>query len=165
MTQDQRPAFRQSLETQTLVKLLSDETHDDTFTYDEISKAIGGDIADHPGSLASARRVVQREKQIVFETVRGVGIKRASDSDIVNGRAKDLAGIRGIARRGLKKIACIKNYDSLPGDVKQRHNVYASGLALLHHATTQSAQAKIEQKVVQSKLKLPVADAIAAISG
>lgn len=161
----ERPIFRQSLETQNVVKLLSDDNHDDLFTYDEISKAIGSDVAGHPGCLVTARRTVQREKQVVFETVRGVGIKRCSDADIVNGRAKDIAGIRGIARRGMKKIACVKNYDALPGDVKQRHNVYASGLALLHHATTNSAQAKIEQKVVQSKLKLPVAEAIAAIGG
>ena len=162
----ERPLFRQSLETQALVKLLSDDKHDPTFTYEELGAVVEGDIRDHKRrpSLYSAFRIVQREKAVVFECIANVGYKRASDSDIVSGRARDLSHIRSTARRGLKKIECIRDVAALSKDKKTELNVLASGLGLVAHVTTAQARGLIEQKVVKSQQRLPVAETIEALS-
>jgi len=159
-----RPQFRQSLETQELVKVLSAKDHADIFTYEELSKAAGVDVQVNRGPLDSARRIVQREASLVFEAVPKIGVKRASDIEIVDGRARDVSRIRNIARRGIKALGCVRNFMSLPKDKQQQHNLTMSGLGLLHHVTTVSAQNKIAAKVETMSKQLPVAETLAALT-
>lgn len=158
-----RPLFRQSLETQKLIKLLSDESHDDTFTYNELSDAAGTDVRRHRGCLETARKSLLRDKQIVFEAIPGVGLKRADDAMIVDARTSDMSRIRNVARRGLKKLACVRDFAQLNGDKQIRFNLLTSGLGMLYHITTPNAQAAIEQVVIQKKTKLPVEETLAAL--
>jgi hypothetical protein len=158
-----RPIFKKSLETQQLEKLLSDETHEPVFTYEEMSKAAGVDVRDRRGCLQSALRIVQREKGLVFECIANVGMKRANDGEIVEGRSRDVSRIRRVAGRGIKKLECVRDVAALPAERRTQMNVMLSGLSVIKHATSAKAQGAIEQVVIRSKTKLPVAESLAAL--
>lgn len=160
----ERPLFRQSLETQALVKLLGDKDHPDVFTYEEMSKAAGTDVIANRNCIGSARRVLLREKQLVFESIPKVGIKRSSDVEIVEGGSKDIARIRNTARRAIKKGGCVRKFAELPKDKQVQHNLQMSAAGLLYHATTTSAQNKIEKQVTTAMQSLPVAETLAALT-
>jgi hypothetical protein len=158
-----RSSYSQSLETQQLVKVLADKAHDPLFTYEEIEKASGVDPRKSQAALASARRIVLRDHGIVFVTVRKVGIKRATDSEIVDGSSSDLSRIRNTSRRALKKLGAVANFAELPADKQREFNVKSSTFAVLHHATTATAQRKLEAAVTKKTETLPVAETLAAL--
>lgn len=157
-----RLAFTRSLETQALVKLLSTDEHADLFTYEELSEAAGID-AKHHGALQSARHIVEREKGVVFETIRNVGIKRASDVEIVDAGCRAVSHIRNTAKRSIAKASCVKSVEALPNEKKAALNSHLTTVGMIHYVTTQSAQKKIEAKVTQTSKDLPVAEALAAL--
>ena len=73
-----------SADTLALYEALKDITIDGMITYANLSDLIGRDVQSEAiGSLTTARRMCQREDQIVFSPVRGVGLKRLDDSGIV----------------------------------------------------------------------------------
>ena len=159
-----RPDFTQSLETQEIVRLLADDKHAALFTYDEICKSSGAnDKDDVRASISSARRILQRDKGIVFVTIIGEGIRRATDAEIVDSTARDVSGIRRTSRRGIERLSKVRDLSGLPRDKKTQFNLATSSLALIHHVTTPSAQAKIESKVEKQNEKLPVAETLAAL--
>lgn len=157
-----RPAFRQSLETQALVRVLSDQTHGDLFSYEELTQAAGVDVQ-HANCLKSARHIVQREQGVVFLVVTGRGLVRANDEQIVDSGAQDITRLRNTARRAIKKASCVKSFAALPHSKQVQHNLQLSSAGLMYHLTTTKAQNKIESRVSDSLQALSVVETINAI--
>lgn len=85
-------------------------------SYARICDVAGCDIGVARPAIASARRILEREK-IVFATVRGVGLRRIDDSEIVRSTEKIKGTIRRASRRGIKRLNAVSSIANLlPSD-------------------------------------------------
>ncbi len=152
---DRKPRFTRSFETQRIIEVLESVEVDKTVTYGTLTKAAGCRIVGGSSPLSSARRILQNNEGKVFVCVPGVGVKRATDEEIVQTGSQVVQHIHRTARRGMLRLACA-NFDALPQGQKQEFNAKASHLAILQHVTTAKSTKRITQAVVESQAKLPV---------
>lgn len=132
-------------------------------TYEVLSEVIGQDVTgDHGrGCLATARRMLQRDSQMVFDAVRGVGLKRLSDAEIVQSGARSVRRVRSAARRGSRLLTSVGDFDSLPASDKLRHNATLSVLGAIEAISSAGSVKKVEQRVTAAS-PLPIAATLAA---
>jgi len=158
MTETKKGIRERSIDTQMLMDRLDKMEVGDVVEYGELTGLIGRDVRpSHSayGNLQSARHALMMEKQKVFDTVPKVGVKRADDVGIVAGGQNDLDGVRRRARKGLRKLACVK-YENLPEAHKRRHDTFATQLGVLHQFSRRSTTKKIGSKVDTTQSKLPL---------
>lgn len=158
--------FELSADSKTLASVLLEAKKDDTITYERLSKAIGRDVrGDGAGSLQTARRIAQREQRMVFDSVRGVGLKRLQDADIVDLSDKARDHMRRTARRTAKKLVCV-DFDDLTNEKKVKHNAALSMMGALAELTTEKSLLKLQANVEHSRTdQLPAAKAAMAALG
>ncbi len=145
------PLFRQSLESQLVAKALADKNHDPRFTYAELSKIAGiPDITLRRGVIVTARRAARREHRIVFAAVRGVGLKRLTDSEIVASRSQARTTIRNVAKNSKKSLECVV-HERLTRDEQTRFAVEDAALGIVAACMSTKGQGAIEQKVIENK--------------
>lgn len=95
-----RPDFTQSAQTRSLVAVFARLSIGETLSFGELSRKLGFEVGSASPAYQSARRIAHREHQVVTASVRGVGIKRLSGPDIVEGRSEQhFAAIRRRTRR------------------------------------------------------------------
>jgi hypothetical protein len=101
---------------------LTQKTHDLLIgVNDEISYAT---LASHVGlatfdarlrsAVISARRSLEREHGIVFETVRGIGLRRLADADVVRSTSAIRQSINRKAKSGIRRLGAVRNFAALP---------------------------------------------------
>lgn len=97
-----------SADSQTLITELRKVAEGETVTYTHLSSVIERNVQKEArGCLYTAVKTLRRDDGIVFDTVRGFGIKRLTDSEI--SRTIGKRSIRKINRessRTLKKLEC-----------------------------------------------------------
>jgi hypothetical protein len=144
-----------SVDTQILERLLVGAAVGDVIGYGALSAAIGRDVQNSARHLLmSAQRRLQRERQMVFAPVVGVGIKRLDDAGIVGVGESIMARTGRSARRGIQKLACA-TYESLPNDLKVKHNAMLSAFGVLAHMTKSKTLRQLEG--VAEKASQPLA--------
>lgn len=130
------------METRALYDVLCNLKPGESISYEELNKAAGRDVqTEARGSLGTARKMCQREHQMVFSPVRGEGLRRLTDGEIVDGADSDIARIRRTARRGAAKLACA-TYDNLEQELKPVFNAKAAifGTLVQHSLPAQVRQ-------------------------
>lgn len=144
--------FRRSYDVQALIELLEKAAVGEVVEYTKIDAAIACDHSTPKGAgrIQSARKVLLRDKQIVFAAVERVGLQRLNDSDIIKTGADSVAKIRRESIRGAKRLACVK-YEELSDAEKRRHDAYASHLGILAECSRPQASKKIAAAVDQSQ--------------
>ncbi|MFZ4539334.1 hypothetical protein [Propionivibrio sp.] len=166
MDTKQHPDFRLSSDSAALVKSLEHIAVGATITYAALSSVIGRDVTKFRGTLETARRAVQRDNNMVFDVVRGVGMIRLNDSEIVDLSDKARAHFRRHSKRTSKKLICV-NYSALPKDKQTKHNAALSMFGILSELTTSASQKRLEEKVELAGTQLPYAraamDALGAV--
>lgn len=105
---DPRPHVGQlSVDSIMLSKRLATAQFGDVINYSELSKLIGRDVQnDARGCLVTAMKIVRRDNQIVFGTVRNVGIRRLNDDEIVDTPKAAFRRIRNISTKAGRVLAC-----------------------------------------------------------
>lgn len=152
-----------SVETRLICQRLERLEIGEMVTYSELSKEIGRDIQRGGRHvLESARRIIQRGKQILLECVREVGLKRLDDAGIIGSTNVSIIKVNNTARRGMSKASCLKNIDALPQYEKNQLNANISILALLAYATESESVKKIENRVSKTQERLPLMKTIKA---
>jgi len=147
----QTPLFRQSIESQQLAKALADKSHDPLFTYRELSTIAGvPEITERRGPLVTAQRTVRREHRIKFAVIRGVGIKRLSDAEIVASRAQTRRKIGNAARESQKDIGCIVR-ENLSRDEKTQLDVESAALGIVSACMSTKGQGALKQLAIEKK--------------
>jgi hypothetical protein len=146
--------FSRSYDVQQIVDALATAKVGDTITYEQLAK-LG---ADHrtpkgQGKLQSARRILQRDKQMVFATIATVGYQRLNDSEIIKTGQSSIEKIRRESMRGLKRLACV-NPEPMPDSDKRKHYAAASHLGILAECSRPAVVKKIAVKVDETKAKL-----------
>ena len=113
----------------------------DVVTFDELAEAIGRNVRTAArGKLESARRVCERDHNAVFETVRGVGLRRIPATEAAGLGAGARKSITRTAKRGLRRMeACTAGANSLPPSVQVAVAREASALGLMAHLAQDDA--------------------------
>lgn len=134
--------------------------------YKELGDIIGRPVQGKAnGLLQSARRYVLRERQFVFGTIHKQGLRRLNDVEKVQTSEHYTRMAHNVARKGMKVLTAVDNFDNLPNDIKIKHNTYASVFGALHAITTKPSIKKLEGKVEAAQEKLPLAKTLEAFKG
>jgi hypothetical protein len=154
-----QPEFRLSSDSKALAKMLIASGPGEVVLYEDLDKAIGRDVREAAsGALHTARHIAQREHRMVFDAVRGVGLKRLADSEIVDLADKARDHARRHASRTAKKLTCV-DYDALSKDKQTKHNAALSMFSVMAELSTDKAQKRLESKVKDADAQLPNAKA------
>lgn len=166
MNMEKQPEFKLSTDSAALALRLTEVAVGDIVRYDDLSKAIGRDVrSSAAGALESARRVAQRDSRAVFASVRGEGLRRLTDAEIVDLSDSGRDRIRRQAKRTAKKLVCV-DYDALPAEKKVKHNAALSMMGALASIATDTAQKRLEKQIAETGKQLPAAkSAIEALGG
>jgi len=157
--------FQLSADARTLASVLRDASPGDTVTYERLSASIGRDVQeDARGALQTARRLVLNEHRIVFDAVRGEGLMRLKDKQIVGLSDKARDHIRRTSRKTAKALVCV-DYDALSPEDQVKHNTGLSMLGVIAELSTSRSVAKLESKVKEAGKELPLAKAAIAALG
>lgn len=141
-----------SIDTRTLELALRGAEVGQIVKYSSLSELIKRDVRNGAMHLlASARRRLQRDHQMVFDVVAGVGLKRLDDRGIANCGGAAIGRIHNISRRALQKSACVQDFDALPNEIKVRLNTDRSLHGMLAHATRTTTVRRLEGIVSNGK--------------
>lgn len=161
------PMFQISFESRKLGDFLIAHSKKKDFVtvleYDTLSKVAGCDVTKKRYVLRTARAIVQREERMLFQPVKGIGIKLLTPSEEVGVGEDGLKAINKKATKTLKEMSCVK-FDELSDQDKIRHNVNASIVGATRQFTGRNAKLKIEGAVVQQSERIDVSDAIRLFS-
>ena len=138
-----RPSFSIHPDTRFLYQLLEKLTIDEEITYAEISTQAGFPVDGSSRPLQSAKRMLLKEDR-VFETIRGKGVKRLNDQDIVKSTQAENAAIRNKARRGARKLTSVQDFSKLSNAEQLEYSVKMAGFTIIAEAASKRGQALIE---------------------
>lgn len=145
----------QAVDTRLLVGLLSKAAIGQEYSYEALGKELGRVVDGSTPNLISARRIVQRDFDIVFGTMHRVGIKRLSDSEIVASGDTLTGKIRRAARRTIATMSKARD-EVLSRDEITHRNATVSMAGALVHMASKSNMAKLETAVRVNAAELPV---------
>ena len=153
-----------SADARSLIDRLSKLEVDQVVTYEELSKVVGKPVNGSSTALQRAKRRLLMDEGMVLETVAKHGVKRLNDVDTVMTSEQTRNRIRGTARRGLQKISAVRDFNSLPNDMKVTWNAAAAWMGLVKHAMDGRQIKKIELKVhdATTQLSLTLAETLEA---
>lgn len=156
-----------SVETKLLYQRIVETEPGDDIPYSELSQIVGINVTEDRGRgfLTSARKMAQRENEILTITIRSEGIRHATDEDVVDDMGADERKIHRRAVRTSRKPSCIKDYGSLSDDAKIRHNVNLSVIGAIRQATNPGVRKRLTSAVTEQQQALPVAKTLELFAG
>jgi len=143
--------FQQSSDTKIIESVLAEASVGDVVTYEQLSKAIGRDVREFAvGSINSARKTLQAEKQIVFECETKVGYRRLSGGEIIQASERDRKKVQRAANKAVNKLTCV-DYDKLTPEQQRSHNVASAQLGAIAMLSTKASTHRIEKQISNGK--------------
>jgi ribosomal protein L30/L7E len=105
--------FQKSDLTRKTIELLAGTNHD--ISYPAIAAHCGqpGMTPRLRSAIAAARHILERDKGLVFETLRGTGLRRMDDSAIVQSTSAIRLAIRKKARSGQTRLQAVQDFAAL----------------------------------------------------
>ncbi len=145
-----------AVETRLLVQALCKLTPDEFLPYSELSRIASCNVQGQGrGYLNTARDRVASDKAIITEAVRGEGIKRIANANIVDVGRAALKSIRNKSRKTGRKLTAV-DISVLTNDQRVAHLATASGLAMIAHCADPRSVRRLEPLCAASTLELPV---------
>lgn len=158
----EQPSFQMSADTRFLVQRLRKAAVGDLITYEELSKEVGKQVGGGFAALSSARRVLLREDQRVFDAVWGKGLKRLNDVEIVGTSQRTATKIRRTAQRGVRTLTAVADFSSLPREQQMRHTAAVSVFGVIAEMSGGRGMAKVEKIAEGKREALPIAQTLEA---
>lgn len=124
----------------------------DIVSHESLAQAIGRDLHDARGILTSVRKVLLEDERMVFASHRGLGLKRLDDSELIVIGTRQIKSAAGAARRGLRVLASVRDFEALPNDEKLKHNTALAQLGMLVHVTSETVVQRLENRIAQAQL-------------
>lgn len=119
----------------------------DVVSYDEIDKIARRNVRGRDRYvLVSAIKAALREG-LVFDAVRGVGVKLLNDVEIVSTAEGVIPRIRRLSRRATRKLTSVRDFNGLPNDHKVKHNATLSMLGAVSMFARGESVSKVEGEV------------------
>ena len=132
-----------SLESDLLYRRLTTAEVGEEITYSELSALIGRDVQDAgAGNLATARNKALNQNQIVFGTIRNVGIVRLDDAGRLGATKAHINRSRRIVRKGRKVAATVDPAKLSPDERGEYRNIVTTA-AVLDLVTRPMVQKKL----------------------
>lgn len=113
--------FERSEKTTAAIDLL--RSTNDVLTYAAIKKQMGEKFEDLRQTFTYARRCLERDEGIVFETVRKVGFRRLTDAEKVESSSRFRRAIRRNANRGVMRLDSVQMPEALSNEDQMRLNI------------------------------------------
>lgn len=159
------PNFQASTDSKILAAMLRECEVGQVVSYKALSEAIGREVQTlgRP-CLETARKIVQREARMIFDSVRNEGLKRLTDSEIVDLADKTRDSVRRATRRTVKKLVCV-DYDAMPKEKQTKHNTAISLFGIMSELATEKVQTRLGCEIERTGTELPVAKATIAALG
>lgn len=140
-------------------RLLKDKV--DSIGYAELSAAIGGrDVrGDAHGILATARRNVEKDHEMLIETVRGEGIRQSrAVSGVLEQTVKHIGRV---SRRASSRVVNAASHQEMTEQERVQVGVQLSVLGVIMQCSRAKAQKVLEAKVRANQAKeLPTAETL-----
>lgn len=163
-TETKRPSFEMSIDTRLIYERMKQAAVGEVISFRALSEVIGNKVEGDNPSIQSALRKLLGE-EIVFENVRGVGYKRLNDVEIVQTYERDRVSIQRKARKAVKRLTCVQDFEALPNELKVRHNAAVSGFAAIANMLKTGSMKKLETAVEHAREQLPLAKTLEAFKG
>lgn len=128
---------------------------DEFISYKELSDLIGRDVQKYRGPLTTAIRKCLTQDHIVIGSVRCEGVKRLPDGAVVRAQRKAITHIGTTARVAMRKLGAVE-YASLTKPEQLEHNTLGSVLGTQAYFAKEPQIKKIQQKVEEASVRLPV---------
>lgn len=159
-----QPSFQMSVDGRALAQRLRETSVGDIVKYETLTAVIGRDVCSESRSaLATARRLVMREHRMVFDAIKGEGLQRLADSQIVGLADKTRAHIRRTVRKTARALTCV-DYDAMPKADQVKHNAALSLFGVMAELSTEKATVRLSHAVESAGTEIPAAkSAIAAL--
>lgn len=160
-----RATFERSIEVTLMVERLDRCQPGEMVSYEELSRIALVDVQ-HEGrsKLDSARRILQNEKEKLFEPLIGKGLKFLTDEGIADCGPGRVLRLNRLAKRALKK-QMLSDPKKLPPDKALKNNAVLSVLGLAVISTQETKLKSIEVAVRKTQQKLDLGETFKAISG
>lgn len=161
-----KPQITASIDARMIYERLEKAAVGEVVTYAELTALIGSDVQTSArGYMDTARRIAHRDKNMVFASVHGVGLKRLDDMEKVKTGEGYLNKIRRTARRAARVVVSVDNYDALPNDLKVKHNAYASMFGAVAQFSGRGTQKRLEGAVQAAGQKISFKNTLALFQG
>lgn len=154
---------RYGMERDNIVSRLESLNYNDRIGYADISKAAGIDILRYRHVLGSARKVLMKTKQMVFEPVRAFGLRRITEDQIAQYGISAVKKTRRVARKGIA-VASSGDFNKMTEAGRVQHSVGLTVLNLIQHAGASPSLKRIEGAIINSGSRLPLADTLKQLS-
>lgn len=112
--------------------------------------------------LVSARKKLLKERNFVFGTIHGRGLRCLSDEEKIDLGKNSFRRIRRESGRTARKIGSV-DYDKLSNESKVKHNTYLSVLGALGAITQTSKVAALERSVKDAHAQLSIGSTLEAL--
>lgn len=147
------PLIRRAAETEKLIAFLRKVEPEQIATYAELRTAGGFYDNDTEsrvkGLIRTAVSALLREDAVVFLSVRGIGLKRASAVEIAESGVDTVKRARRMCAKSMKRIATI-DPKTLPETQRTTYITSTAQLAALAHIASRPIQHRIEQTAMRS---------------
>lgn len=158
-----KPSFSLSADTRFVYQKLRELAVGSTATRDDLAALI--DVPAQStrlnAAIASARRKLLHEENMVFGTIRGVGLKRLDDTEIVGTAAATTRKIRRAARKGVKTLSSVQDFSALSRAEQMRHSASLSIFGAVAEISRERSVQKIEKAIDPAKRDLPFRQTLA----
>lgn len=132
-------------------------------TWQELSEVIGEPATSHRGKVDTARDVILTEYKIRFQSVPGVGYRRASDLDVLGEVSSQRKAIARRSTRALKLMYHASDPSKLSRDDQTRYVVEQSILLIAKKAATEKTHQSLASRVKAPGVKLSLEESLEAL--
>ena len=151
-----RPSFEMNLDTRIVLDRFKTVSVGQTITFAELGTALGRAVGGGAPVIQSAIRKLEAEG-IIFANVRGVGYQRLTDIAIVNTVEAGRVSLRRKAKKLVRRLASVNDFDALPNDAKIKHNAAMSGFGAIAAILAPGKMKELESAVEKTAQTLPLA--------
>jgi hypothetical protein len=130
-------------------------------SYADLGKEIGKEVGGGFPALQSAVRGLLKEGY-VFSPIRGVGLRRLTDAEIVSASDGDITSLRRRAKRAAKKLSSVE-YQKLTPAQQLAHTAKTSIMGAVASMTTDRAVNAIEKVAGGKAGELPIRETMKAL--
>jgi hypothetical protein len=126
----------------------------ESITYQQLSKIVGFDVRASRTYMNTARNVMRHEHGVDFQTIIGVGLKVATDQEVIGSAQRERKIISRRAKRTIARLYQCVRYDDLPKEDQTRWNAEFALQAVIAHASKEKTAAAINGRVQTTGAKL-----------
>ena len=155
------PAFERSELTKSIIRYLASLDKGERVTYDELSRAVGFAVDSRSPNLISARKILEREHNAVWNcVVPKVGVFRLTDAEIAQRQGSwYLLGARNKLKAGAAQ-ADVVEIDELTIDQQARFATHSIIREIAREALSKATERRIEKTARGTSNDLPSFSAI-----